>query len=220
MFGGSFIPLQYFRRDGVGQILVAHEIQIEVLNAYAASGRHVERQIGSAPTLAEQTFVFHGSFANGRPDPDPHAAIEPYRCIQGRLDGHYSHRATQHHPLLHRHRRQRQNVPVPMNVRQPCEQLVIDRQRCARAVIPHSNQHDARLPVSRQVIRERADIPTNLLGVGGRIPSAPPSRTPCLTSVHRVQRRNKLPSAYLCTLGPISAVGPMRWNGITCMPAS
>ena len=126
-------------------------VQVEVVDGCATGGPHVERQIRGTAALAQQSFVLRGRFANGRPDPHPDATAEPYRGIRGWLHRHHGHCAAPKYPPLHRERRQRLYVTLAMDVRQPFEQLVVDRQRRARTVVPHGDQHHAGFSVARQV---------------------------------------------------------------------
>ena len=106
---------------------------------------------------------------HGRADPDPDAAFAAHGRIGRRFDGHDRDFAASQHPPLHRHRRQRQDAAVAADVRQLRQQGVVDRQRGARAVVPHPDQHHARPAVARQIVGEGADVAPDLSSVGGRL---------------------------------------------------
>ena len=126
---GSLIPIKYFRRNRAGQIEAAHEVEIESLERRAGDGSHVERQIGRAAPFAEQAFLGNPRLPHRGTDANPDSTSVPHRWIARRLNRYDRHLTAVQHPRLHRHRWQRQDIALPVNIRKPRQQLVVDRQR-------------------------------------------------------------------------------------------
>ena len=162
-----------------------------------------ERSAARRP-FAEQPLVLHRSFVNGGTDADPDTASIAHRRIRGWLDGHDGHLAPVQVALLHRHRRQRQDVALAANVGQPHQQA--HRRSARKRKCHHHALRPARHPASRFPANHwrRHRCCAESFSRRQRTPFARPSRIPAPPSTAGARHRSRLSS--------ISFQGAPWWN--------
>ena len=171
---GPPIRFQHFRRDRRRQVLLPQRSLVEVRKRSALAGPLVERRIPRESALDQTRFVIRCRRTHRGADPHPYPPPIPHRRIPRRLDEDRRDLPAVQPPLLDDERRHRHDAAIVPSRRQPVEQFVIDRRTGNSTIVFDADQQDSGFAVSRQVVRERADVPANRLRVVHRTPTLDP----------------------------------------------
>ena len=166
--GQAFLPRavvhgERLRVKSARQVILLESADVEIGEGGAVERAEVEGRVAVAAALVEDTLVLRGGDGAAWPHADRDSALGPHGRRVGRVDGDDGYVMPGQHPLLHRHGRRRKGVPIGLDVGQSLEDTVGDGEARWRAVVPHSDEHDAGATMFREIVGEGAHRPANAL---------------------------------------------------------